>query len=60
MLDADAIFAAVKEDNAIGFCRDCGAEQWGIEPDAEKLSCESCGAKEVFGAELLMIMGYVS
>jgi len=40
-----------------GFCRTCGNEQLGCEPDAENYECEGCGAMEVFGAEQLMIMG---
>jgi hypothetical protein len=38
-----------------GFCILCGAEAGGVEPDARNLTCESCGAEQVFGAaELLM------
>lgn len=38
-----------------GFCLACGHEQEGCEPDARKYECESCGAREVYGAaELLM------
>ncbi len=58
MLDSDAILAAVQEDDSIGFCRDCGEEQMGVEPDAENLECVCCGLNEVFGAEQLLIMGY--
>jgi hypothetical protein len=38
----------------IGFCKVCGEEQEGCERDARKYECESCGAKEVFGAEELL------
>lgn len=34
-----------------GFCRACGNEQEGCEPDARNYRCESCGKREVFGAE---------
>lgn len=38
-----------------GYCRACGNEQDGCEPDARFYPCESCGARQVFGAaELLM------
>jgi hypothetical protein len=38
-----------------GFCIQCGAEAEGVEPDARKYKCESCGAKAVYGAEELLI-----
>jgi hypothetical protein len=38
-----------------GFCLACGREADGCEPDAQRYTCESCGAKQVYGAaELLM------
>lgn len=38
-----------------GFCKSCGYEQEGCEPDARNYTCESCGETEVYGAaELLM------
>ncbi len=37
-----------------GFCAACGEEAEGCEPDAEHYKCESCGKREVFGAELLL------
>ena len=38
-----------------GFCKACGHEQEGCEPDAQNYECEACGEAEVFGAaELLM------
>lgn len=37
------------------FCRACGREAKGVEPDARRYKCESCGRREVDGAvELLM------
>lgn len=41
-----------------GFCTKCGAEADGCEPDARGYKCEACGARSVFGAEELVIMGY--
>ena len=38
-----------------GFCIKCGADAEGVEPDAEKYTCESCGAAAVYGAEQLLI-----
>lgn len=39
-----------------GFCVACGAEAEGIEPDARRSACESCGAPAVYGAEELLLM----
>lgn len=39
-----------------GFCTACGVEVEGVEPDAEKYTCEECGAEAVYGAEQLLIM----
>jgi hypothetical protein len=38
-----------------GFCHACGEDADGVEPDAEKCKCESCGAYEVYGAEQTLI-----
>jgi hypothetical protein len=38
-----------------GFCIRCGADAEGVEPDARKYECESCGEFGVFGAEELLI-----
>ena len=43
-----------------GFCIACGAEVYGIEPDASGYLCEECGAERVYGAQELVIMGLVS
>ena len=39
-----------------GFCIMCGCEACGVEPDARKYECESCGAHCVYGAEELAIL----
>ena len=44
-------------ENYGGFCTNCGAEADGCEPDAERYTCESCGARSVYGAEQLLIIG---
>ena len=41
-----------------GFCTKCYNRQEGCEPDARNYECESCGEKEVFGAQELLMMGY--
>ncbi len=39
-----------------GFCLECGQEASGIEPDARRYGCESCGSFAVFGAEGLLLL----
>jgi len=53
----EAIQAAMKSDECLGFCRSCGAEVSGAEPYAWGLECEICGENEVFGYEELLVMG---
>lgn len=52
---ADLMDAVERDDNS-GFCLACGEEQGGIEPDGHDAHCESCGARQVYGAEELMIL----
>lgn len=40
-----------------GFCIECGNEQEGCEPDAQRYTCEMCGEDKVYGAQELLIMG---
>lgn len=39
-----------------GFCLACGNEQEGCEPDARNYECESCGEKQVYGSDELLMM----
>lgn len=55
-ISLNEIMRATVEDNGTGFCLACGFEQGGCEPDACNYPCEDCGAKQVFGAEELIIM----
>ena len=52
----DQIMKALESGDQVGFCLACGAEAYGVEPDARKYECEACGAKKVYGAEELLIM----
>ncbi len=52
----EQIMAAVEADDNSGFCIACGAEAYGVEPDARQYQCESCGAHQVYGAEELLLM----
>ena len=53
---ADAATRAMCSLDNPGFCIACGHEQEGCEPDARRYICESCGEKQVYGAEELCIM----
>ena len=54
-LSLSRVMRAVEEDNCLGFCKACGAEAYGVEPDARNYTCESCGEPSVFGAEELLM-----
>lgn len=59
MFDLETIEEAIL-DGTIGFCTACGSEAYGVEPDACGYECEVCGERKVFGAEELVLMGFVS
>lgn len=46
-------------DQSDGVCLACGAWRDGCEPDAEGYPCDSCDAREVMGAELALVSGYL-
>jgi hypothetical protein len=58
-ITAERILDAVERHNTSldnpGFCLACGAEAHGVEPDARRYECEACGARQVYGAEELLI-----
>lgn len=47
-----------REDDG-GRCLACGAEAYGVEPDAREYQCDACGENQVYGIEELLIMGAV-
>ena len=51
---------AIQEDDNTGFCLYCHAQHFNIEPDARGYECEDCGRNGVFGAEEILMMGYVN
>lgn len=51
---ADTASDALLDLNDPGFCLVCGVNVQGVEPDARKYKCESCGARAVYGAEELV------
>lgn len=42
-----------------GYCTACGDEAYGVEPDARRYKCESCGERAVYGIEELLVMGLI-
>jgi hypothetical protein len=56
MVSLDQVMEAVEADDNIGFCLACGAEHYGVEPDACKYPCEECDAPKVYGAQELLFM----
>lgn len=60
MFDLETIEEIIYGDNNVGFCIKCGCEMHGVEPDACKYECPDCKESAVYGAEMLVVMGYVS
>jgi len=52
----DRILAACEADDHLGFCIRCGADAYGVEPDARRYTCESCDEPGVYGAQELLLM----
>jgi hypothetical protein len=49
------------QESCNGACLACGEIIYGgVEPDARKYECESCGANEVYGLEELLMMGVIA
>ena len=49
------VMEAIEADDCRGFCLACGAEAFGVEPDARTYECESCGEPKVYGAEEILL-----
>lgn len=47
------------QDNG-GICLGCDATQSQVEPDARRVTCQSCGKPFVFGAAQLLLMGRIA
>ena len=45
-----------ERDEYEGICLACGEDAHGVEPDARKYECESCGAEKVYGCQELLLM----
>jgi len=55
----ETVTDVIENENDVGFCLACGAEQEGCEPDARKYICDTCGMPKVYGAEELLMMNLV-
>lgn len=55
-ISIEEVMAAAESGEDMGFCLACGAEAYGVEPDARKYECEECGKEKVYGAEELLLM----
>jgi len=55
-IDIDTVMQACEQDDNLGFCLACGAEAYGVEPDARKYECECCEKHAVYGAPELLLM----
>jgi predicted RNA-binding Zn-ribbon protein involved in translation (DUF1610 family) len=52
----DQITEAIESNEYVGFCLACGSMQDGIEPDARRYYCETCGERRVYGSEECLLM----
>jgi len=50
---------AITDAGYTGFCVVCHGEADGVEPDAHGYKCEECGHMTVFGAEEIILRGWV-
>lgn len=55
---SEARYVSLSE-NYGGFCLTCGAEAYGVEPDARNYTCDVCGEPQVYGVEELLVMGQI-
>jgi hypothetical protein len=55
-ITTDRIMEACESGDSMGFCIACGADAYGVEPDACGYTCEECDADAVYGAEELLLM----
>lgn len=51
---AEIALELVEEDQNAGICLACREIAYGIEPDARRYECESCGERKVYGAEEIL------
>lgn len=54
----DEEYRVLRNEDA-GRCIACGAEAYGVEPDACNYPCDGCNEDQVYGIEELMLMGRI-
>jgi hypothetical protein len=47
------------DEDMAGLCTACGHEQHGLEPDVERVKCEACGERKVYGPHWYLMTGKV-
>ena len=52
----ELLIELAQADNNEGLCMACGEVGECVEPDARKYECESCGEKQVYGAQEGLLM----
>jgi len=63
MPESQTVFAVPREafDDYNGICLACGEIQYGgVEPDARRYPCETCGQESVYGLEEALIMDRIT
>jgi hypothetical protein len=50
----DRVLEALEADDNLGYCLACGAEAYGVEPDAREYTCDACRESQVYGAQELL------
>lgn len=55
-LTLETVMESMNGDEYPGFCLKCGEQADGVEPDARRYECESCGANAVYGSEEIVMM----
>ena len=54
----DELMEAMQNDEMVGWCISCGEHHECIEPDARKVTCESCSRPCVYGASEILLAGF--
>jgi len=52
----ERVMEMCERDEYEGICIACGEDAEGVEPDARKYECESCGKEKVYGCQELLFM----
>jgi predicted RNA-binding Zn-ribbon protein involved in translation (DUF1610 family) len=55
-LSLNDVQVSAAADEHLGYCLSCGAEAYGVEPNARRYPCDACGTDRVYGAEEILIM----